>query len=305
MTPFMKVDPKWIKAASARLPSSAKLIDALYRVIQQPDVDVDHVVRLVSMDTAITSRLLRMANSACYTRGEQVTSIDQALSWLGAFQAYRVACITVTAKLCEQNLPIYRISADRLLGHTIAMAVGMEIIAKQTELDHKAAYTIGILHNLGRIVLQRVAMQMEIPAGAGDLANIHEVINWERETFGCTHAELGGAVLALWGMNPLLSNVLVHQHDVEKVEDPEVRRWIALIHLTSTVVASTEFGLGVTSDAWPITAALFAEAGLEQLDILQLSEEISAATKTLCDQSGMVLSTAGGHPLSSGLDRVI
>ena len=115
MTPFMKVDPKWIKAASARLPSSAKLIDALYRVIQQPDVDVDHVVRLVSMDTAITSRLLRMANSACYTRGEQVTSLDQALSWLGAFQAYRVACITVTAKLCEQNLPIYRISADRLL----------------------------------------------------------------------------------------------------------------------------------------------------------------------------------------------
>jgi HD-like signal output (HDOD) protein len=301
----MKVDPKWLKAASSRLPSSAKLIDALYRVIQQPDIDVDHLVRLVSMDTAITSRLLRMANSASYTRGEHVTSLDQALTWLGAFQAYRVACITVTAKLCEQNLPIYRISADRLLGHTIAMAVGMEVIAKQTSLDPKAAYTLGILHNLGRIVLQRVALQMEIPAGAGDLPNIHGVINWERETFGCTHGELGGSVLALWGMNPLLSQVFLHQHDVERIEDTEVRRWGALLHLTSTVVASTEFGLGVTGDSRPITEALFVEAGLEQLDILQLSDEIAGATKTLCEQSGFVLNTGGGHPLSFGLDRVI
>ena len=301
----MKVDPKWLKAASSRLPSSAKLIDALYRVIQQPDIDVDHLVRLVSMDTAITSRLLRMANSASYTRGEHVTSLDQALSWLGAFQAYRVACITVTAKLCEQNLPIYRISADRLLGHTIAMAVGMEVIAKQTSLDPKAAYTLGILHNLGRIVLQRVALQMEVPAGAGDLPNIHGVINWERATFGCTHGELGGSVLAMWGMNPLLSQVFLHQHDVERIEDPEVRRWGALLHLTSTVVASTEFGLGVTGDSRPITEALFVEAGLEQLDILQLSDEIAESTKTLCEQSGFVLTTGGRHPLSFGLDRVI
>ncbi|MCS6243477.1 MAG: HDOD domain-containing protein [Opitutus sp.] len=74
MTPFIKVDSKWLKAASARLPSSAKLIDALYREIKKPDVDIDQVIRLVSMDVAITSRLLRMANSACYTRGETVTS---------------------------------------------------------------------------------------------------------------------------------------------------------------------------------------------------------------------------------------
>jgi hypothetical protein len=83
MTPFIKVDSKWLKAASARLPSSAKLIDALYREIKKPDVDIGQVIRLVSMDVAIASRLLRMANSASYTRGETVTSLDQALSWLG------------------------------------------------------------------------------------------------------------------------------------------------------------------------------------------------------------------------------
>ena len=264
MTPFIKVDPKWLKAASARLPSSAKLIDALYRQIQKPDIDIDHVIRLVSMDVAITSRLLRMANSASYTRGETVTSLDQAISWLGVFQAYRVACITVTAK---------------------------------AGLDPKAGYTIGLLHNLGRIVLQRVALQMEIPAGAGDLPDIQAVVNWEREVFGCTHAELGGSVLSLWGLNPIFSKVLVHQHDMGRVENPEVRRWGELLHLKATLVASTEFGLGVTSDAWPISEAMFADAGISQLAILKMSEEITVATKVLCEQSGLVIVSAGSNSL--------
>jgi len=299
----IKLDTKWLKAAAARLPSSAKLIDTLYRAIQQPDVDIDHVVRLVTLDVAITGRLLRMANSATYTRGEAVTSLDQALAWLGAFQAYRVACITVSAQLCEQNLPVYHISADRLLANSIAMAVGMEVIAKQTNFDHKAAYTIGLMQNLGRIVLQRLALQMEIPAGTGDLHNIHEVINWERETFGATHGELGGAVLGLWGMNPLFSQVLMHQHDIEKAADPVVRRWSALLHLTATVVASTEFGLGVTSDSWPISESVFVDAGLPNLDIVQLSEEIIVATKVLCEQSGFVISSGGSKSMSAGNKR--
>jgi len=300
MNNSIKVDLNWLKAASARLPSSSKLIDTLYRAIQQPDVDIDQVVRLVSMDVAITSRLLRMANSATYTRGETVTSLDKALSWLGAFQAYRVACITVSAQLCEQNLPLYRISADRLLANSIAMAVGMEVIAKQAGLDHKAAYTIGLMHNLGRIVLQRLALQMEIPAGSGDLPKMQAVINWERDTFGYAHGELGGAVLALWGMNPLFTQVLTHQHDIEKAADKEVRRWSALLHLTAKVVASTEFGLGVASDSWPISETVFIDAGLPQLDILHVSEEITTATKALCEQSGFVLAPTGSKSLSSG-----
>jgi len=297
MTKPTKVDPKWIKAATARLPSSSKLIDALYRAINQPDVDIDQVIRLVSMDVAITSRLLRMANSASYTRGETVTSLDQALCWLGSFQAYRVACITVSAALCEQNLPLYRISADRLQANSIAMAVGMEIVTSSAGLDHKAGYTIGLLHNLGRIVLQRVALQLEVPAGSADLPDIQGVANWERETFGFTHAEMGASVLALWGMNPLFAEVIKHQHAVVPSDDPEVRRWSALLRITATLVACTEFGLGVTSDAWPISEADFADAGIAKLDLLQLSDEITLATKSLCEHSGMVIATQGSNSL--------
>ena len=238
-----------------------------------------------------------MANSASYSRGETVTNLNQALAWLGAFQAYRVACITVSAKLCELNLPIYHISADRLLANSIAMAVGLEIVSAKAGLDHKTGYTIGLLHNLGRIVLQRLATQMEIHEGAGDLPNMQAVVNWEQETFGYTHSEIGSLVLAQWGMNSMIVNVIKIQHDEQKVEDPEVRRWSALLHITATLVASTEFGLGVTSDAWPISEAVFTEASILGLDILQLSEAITVATRELCEQSGMDIATVSSNSL--------
>ena len=285
----MKVEPKWLKAAAARLPSSVKLIDALYRAIKQPDIDIDHVIRLMSMDIAVTTRMLRMANSASYSRGDTATSIDQALSWLGTFQAYRVACLTVSAQLCEEHLTVYRISAEKLLANSIAMAVGMEVLAKKTDLDPKTAYTIGLLHNLGRIVLQRVSKELKIPKGAGDLPDIHAVMQWERDTFGYTYTEIGAFVFNFWGMNPIFSKVIGQQRDLDQITDSEVRRWSALLHLTATLVATTDYGLGVANDAWPISETTFEHAGVDNVDLFQLSEVVSVATKELCEQSGLVL----------------
>jgi hypothetical protein len=76
-----------------------------------------------------------------------------------------------------------------------------------------------------------------------------------------------------------------------------VRRWSALIHITASAVATTDFGLGVTGDAWPINEAIFTNAGLTNVDIVELGEEITAATTRFCEQSGLQLE-AGNKPVS-------
>ena len=286
-----------LREASVHLPSSVKLIDTLYRALQQPDVDAEKVIGLMSMDIGIATRLLRMANTASLSRGETVTSIEQALSWLGMAQAYRVTCATLSAKLCEQSLPLYRISGEKLLANSIAMAVGMEVITKKTDLDPKTAYTIGLMHNLGRIVLQRVAAHQDIPVGSADLSDHAAVMEWERTHLGCTHPEAGAAVLKLWGLNGLFCDVITHQYEPDYAQNEQVRRWSALIHITASAVATTDFGLGVTGDAWPLNETMFATAGLANVDILELGEEITVATTRFCEQSGLHLQ-AGSKPVS-------
>ena len=205
--------------------------------------------------------------------------------------------MTVSAKLCDQGLPLYRISDDQLFANSMAMAVGMELLAGKAGLDRKSGYTIGLLYNLGRIVLQRLAVQLEIPAGAADLPDRQAVVNWERETFGYSHTELGSAVLAVWGMNPLLVEVIKRQYDGEAASDPLVRRWSALLQLTATVVDGTTYGLGGARDVGPIAESMFVEAGIARLDIQPLSEEIASETKRFCEQGGVVIASERSNSL--------
>lgn len=281
------ITPQALRAAATRLPSSVQLIDALYQALNQPDVDNEHVVKLLSLDIAVATRLLRMANTAGFTRGEGVENIEQALNWLGLLQAYRVCCATLSARLCAQNLSVYRISADALLYNSIASAVAMELLAKEARLDPKTGYTLGLLRNLGRILFQRASQQHCIRPGAADLPDIQTVLAWEKNTHGITHTEAGAFILREWGLNPLFAAVTEKLYDPLSAEDPDIRRWAALLHIAATLVAMTDHNLGVTSDSWILSDEIFAACGLTAVNSLDLSARIATATDALCLSSGL------------------
>jgi hypothetical protein len=130
---------------------------------------------------------------------------------------------------------------------------------------------------------------MDIPAGAGDKPEIQAVLNWEKTTFDTTHIEAGNVVLAMWGMNPLFSEVLAHQYDVEPSANPNVNCWSKLLHLVTPLVASTEFGLGLACCTWPVTEEMLLAVGLPGMHPQQLSKEIALNTMILCEQSGLAI----------------
>jgi HD-like signal output (HDOD) protein len=165
----------------------------------------------------------------------------------------------------------------------------MEQIAKKTELDPKTAYTLGLLHNLGRIVLQKMALPLELPIGVADLPDPVAVSEWERENLGCTQAEAAAGVFGLWGLNSLFGEVITHYDERESTESSEVRRWAELLHLTVAVVETTAFKLGIKSDTVPLPETIFADVGLPPLDLEKLGDEITTATQIFCEQSGLHL----------------
>jgi HD-like signal output (HDOD) protein len=184
---------------------------------------------------------------------------------------------------------MYKISATKLLANTIAMAVGMQTLAKHADLDPKVGYTLGLLNNLGIIVLQRMAFMHEIPAGAGNFATIEETLKWEKSTFNCTHNDIGAAVLKFWGMNTLFSAVIETNSLGEN--NNETQKWRELLKIAKKIVANTEFNLGASSDITEIT-----QEHLEELDIIindpeELQKEIERNTTQLCEKLHLTEST--------------
>ncbi len=276
-----------LKAAAARLATASALINALYEALNEPEIDHGRVVKLMSMDVAICTRLLRLANTASYSRGVTVNSIEKAIVWLGLSEAYRITCATITAKLCEQDLPLYRISAGRLLYNSVATAVTMELLAKEAKLDANTGYTLGLLANLGRILLQRLSDARGLPACGADLPQIADVLAWERAQLGWNQAEAGALILQHWGLNPVFADVVACQYDPASASAEATRRWGALLQVAKTLVAMTDYSLGVESDACVVTNAIFQEADLPNFDGMMFSARIATVTRALCAETGV------------------
>lgn len=195
------------------LPATPQLIPRLQRMLYDPDTDMKDIFPLVKLDASITSGVIRMANSAYFRGVEPVLSLEEAVSRLGLFELYRIVCLVVAEQVMGSPLPLYNLKKGELLVSSISAALAMEVLAerlRQEEIDGPAGYTIGLLHSLGKIVVNRHYVNYGLKL-YDDAVEIDPVI--ERKILGFEHAELGSALLEKWGFpEALFGPVLFQNH---------------------------------------------------------------------------------------------
>lgn len=193
----------------------------LLSVISDEDADFREVSRLIMADTALSSQVIRLANSALFGFNQEVTSVLRALSLVGA-NRIRDMLVTVALKnyMAPGDSPVLR----DCWRHSVAAALWGEALAQWYLLDRPMVYTAAILHDLGRIALFKLA-----PDGythfldkvAGDGRN--DFRDLERDTFTLDHCQVGGYLAKLWNFQSGLMDVIAHHHDAVTPESPKVR----------------------------------------------------------------------------------
>jgi HD-like signal output (HDOD) protein/DNA-binding response OmpR family regulator len=125
------------------------------KITQSPRCSIEQVVKIVKQDHAICLKILKLANSTAYTRGEPVDSIQKAVMRIGLSQIRQtVVNISVVDQFNgeEQNpyiriMPFWEHSiATGLITADITRSLG----GKDAQID--AAFTMGLLHDIGKIV---------------------------------------------------------------------------------------------------------------------------------------------------------
>ena len=111
------------------LPTLPKSLDAVARALEDPAVDFEHVAELIEVDQAITSQILRLANSAFYSTHGKVARVSQALVVLGAV-------VTRSLVLSSSVLDIRKVALRGFWEHSLGCAVAAGALAKVTRLGH-------------------------------------------------------------------------------------------------------------------------------------------------------------------------
>jgi HD-like signal output (HDOD) protein len=175
------------------------------RLVQKPDVNLEDVGDLVSRDSALVADLIRLSNSAIFSRGTGCSDLQVALQRLGLKEVLRAIALSLSKNLFGNGLNRYGLRAAEYWRSSVLAALIMEQFANIHGVDTSQAYTVGILHALGRILINEVLGEV----GSNEIWDRTKCLeNWEVSQVGFTHAEAGTLLLKEWAFpSPLVAPV--------------------------------------------------------------------------------------------------
>ncbi len=172
------------------------------------------LAQVLATDQALTAKLIRISNSAYYGFARRISTVREAVVMLGFKQVRQVAVGASMMNAFKRSGFNDGFDLDLFWGHSVAVAVASEAIAKKTlGAKPEDAFTAGILHDIGRLVLRQVMpaefAQAVAIARSGE-APLHAA---EFETTGYQHDEIGQALGERWKFPGHLVDAVRCHHD--------------------------------------------------------------------------------------------
>ncbi len=247
-------------AAASKLSAAPRVFQRLSAAMKDPDVSVDAIVSVVRLDAVLSTRVLRISNSAQFARGSHISSLDEAIDRIGLYEVYRLVGAAVASQLYALGLPTYGVSSDELWENSVTTAVAMESMTAASGEDGSTGYTLGLLRPVGRLLLQAVAIEQECPVRSGLHPTAALVAAWEFNTFGTTSTEAVDRLFHMWGFAQSLIEPI--RHHFAPAGDPSRLRSTALLHIASWIAHEIGKGLPIEQHAWALTDEVLDQAGL-------------------------------------------
>ncbi len=202
-------------AGIAKLPSLPTLYQDLVAAMQLPNATADSAGRIIAQDMAMVSKLFQIVNSVYFGLRRTISSPAQAIALLG-FDAVKSLVLGVKVFSEFKHDAALPFSLEGLWTHSLQTAAHARAVAQREDrgpMGVEGAFMAGLLHDVGLLVLvsncpDRYASVME--AIRRDRVPACEA---ERSVFQATHADVGGVLLGLWGLNDALVEAVVFHHD--------------------------------------------------------------------------------------------
>ncbi len=217
------------------LPSLPTVALDVLRICQDPDSDIGALAEGLSRDPILASKVLQMANSAYYNRGEEVTSLNRAAVMLG-LRALKVLALGFTL---ASELPNKGTSGGfdlQLFWHRslVNAVAGRSIAASIRSSKTEESFLCGLLSQIGKLALAKTAPErysVAVAAGQGWPSE-----KTEQEMLGCTSSQVGELLLSQWHVPPSIVHGATFAERPEGLPEDAPREWRDLVTITELAI---------------------------------------------------------------------
>ncbi len=224
------------------IPSLPAIYEEAMQELRSAEPSVGKLAVIISRDVAMTAKILQVANSALLGVRCHISNAAQAVTLIGLDM---IRALVLSAHIFSQfdGPQVRELDIARLLKHSLATACCSRKIAEAEHKDKPTVddcFTAGLLHDIGKLILIGSLPKKYGSVIARVVKDNVPLLQAEHETFNCTHAEVGGYLIGIWGLPHTIVEAVAWHHSPslapERCFSP-----IVAVHAANALLSVGEF----------------------------------------------------------------
>ena len=288
MTPESPLSPELLVATVRELPALPAVVLELMEMLAREGVAADSVAAKIAQDQALTAKTLRLANSSFYGMPRTVSRVSDAMAVLG-LRTVRTVVVTaaVTGSFSPPRCQGFDFAA--FWRHAIGTAVCARLLATRLNVDPEAAFTAGLLHDLGHLVRASCFPRPFADVLRRQRAQDMPALEAERALLGMDHTTVGGLMAEHWRFSPSVVKAIRHHHapDGEGGGDGEGQAGDAslcrLVHVADNIVHALDVAPTEGDAVPPLSTDAWLHMGLDAAQCRKVFEHTERQTDAVCE----------------------
>lgn len=269
-----KITLEELVESDVRLVSLPEVSYRIREAVDNPTTSFDTIANLVEQDTALTARVLRIANSGFFGFPYQIQSVSRAISIIGTQQLCDLVLATTVLRQFE-GVNVSAVTMESFWKHSIGCAVIARILAAmRRETNIERFYVGGLLHDIGRLVIF-----IKMPELAQRIIDERDtskrlLSDIERELLGFDHTEIGAALIRSWHLPAFYEESVRYHHRLSGATIYPIEA--AVVHLADIIANALCTGTSGEYFVTPLDA--------EAYTMIDISESQLESVVTRIDQ---------------------
>jgi putative nucleotidyltransferase with HDIG domain len=210
------------KAKTLRvLPTLSTVVDRVFEVLNDKNASFRELVDIVRYDQAMSSKIISIANSAYYSRGVKIMSLERAMIVIGLEELkYIVTCLVFLEGILRK-LALRDDDLMELWCHSVYVAHAAKVLSTNTLVEEpEKVFTVALVHDIGKVILYMYLDEYRHLVN-GCSGKRKDLCEEERSRFGIDHQEIGYYMAMKWRLPAEFGKVIRYHHGNSAVGECE------------------------------------------------------------------------------------
>ncbi len=194
-----------------QLPSLPAVAIKILDAVKEEETALVKLAEIISVDPALSAKMLKVANSSLFALSNEVTSISRAIIVLGIDTVKNIALSFVLIKNMSSK-DVTGFDIDCFWRRSISIAVSAELLSTHLNYTDDSMFLTALLQDLGLLAILSRDNQEDNIFLYQEGTDHKDVIQREREYFGFDHQKIGYSLFKSWNFPESISIPILHHH---------------------------------------------------------------------------------------------